>query len=993
MIEKLLRARSLSTVFVLGLVVFLVAINLAPAGAQPVEVTITDIQQTNDPLGDSPLVGQTVMVEGVVTAVDPGDGGLDGYFIGESDGGPWSGIYVADASGNRPAVGDLVRVTGQVAESEGLTVVTNLAEFTVVRNGEPLPVARGVTANMLETQGEPWESVRVAVHGATVTDENPDGTEDEFAEWLVSDVTEASVRVGYLLGDYGYTPVENDELLMVRGIAYDAGDEFKVEPARPDDVLPQAQYTSPYEIQTVPVGDDASPLVGQEVTTAGVVVGVFYTPEGRVRYVVQDVRGGPWSGVWVTEDTGETPTRGAHVEVTGTVREFFGRTELSNVVDGSMVVHSVDNVLPAVAEVTTRDVNTDQPNAESYEGLLVRTGQVTVVNVNPDEPDDFGEWLIQDWTGYAVRVDDMANYGYDPEEADELAFVQGLVDFTFDQYKLQPRDDDDVGTSAVTIGQARRRPLGEEVSLQGAVTVPNGVLDAGFAIQDGSAGIYVFHEDGFDLEIDLGDVVDVSGTLAESNGRLQVVPANPNTDVEVSGLAPEPFPLPRRTGRINEDSEGWLVGIEGTVIVTDTNRLMIDDGTGPADVVIAANTGIDLSGIQVGQEVTVVGLSSQFDAVPPFDGGYRVMPRFQTDVSPSGPAAATPTPSDTPTVTLTPAVSATPSPSATVTLTPAVSATPSPSATPTATQTPTMPPPEPAIAVAPAFRTLGVGEMTTTTIQVRHVSGLYGIDVSLTFDPALVQVMDADSERAGIQMTPGELLTSRNHFVATNRADNEAGTIDLVASLLNPAPPIDGSGDLFVIRWQGAAPGTTTVDWSDVTLSDEAGDLLDVVEESGSITVQAATSTPTLTPTPSITPTPSMTPTPTVTPTPEFVPTPGCDGGLCGGTLLVRAFQDFRCDGSFSAGVDRGIGGAQVTLRYDNGAEVVATTADHSAGYAYFGGVNLPAGTTATVSVEWPATSSGALESCPGSRETVTLTAESFTFGTRTIQFRARRMR
>jgi uncharacterized protein YdeI (BOF family) len=1038
--RPVIKSRSFSVILILSLVVAFVGLSLLPAGAQAIEVSIPDIQRTDNPAGDSPLLGQVVAVDGVVTALDSRDGGLNGYFIQEPEGGPWTGVYVADSSGNRPAIGDMVRVIGRVDEMLGLTVVTNLEEFTVVSNGNPLPAAQGVTANVLQTDGEPWESVWVAVHGATVISENPDAP-DDFGEWLIADATRGSVRVGHTLGDYDYRPMDGDVLVMVRGVVDFSSNAFKLEPTGSADILEQRDYTTIYEIQAVPkdAESDASPLNGERVTTAGVVTGVFFPPEGGVRYALEDVRGGEWSGVWVNQAAGEAPRRGSHVELTGTVREFFGRTELFDVDPDSIVVHSANNVLPAAAEIHTIDIATGRPSAESYEGVLIHVGPVTVTNANPDAPDDFGEWLIADWTGASIRVDDLGGYEYTPVEADELAFVQGPVDFTFNQFKIQPRDDNDIGTSAVTIGQARERPPGEEVSLQGVVTVPSGLLDAGFAIQDGSGGIYVFHPDGFSEPLDLGDVVDVTGRLANANGRLQVVPTDPATDVQVTGLAPLPPPLPWQTGQIGEASEGWLVMVGGTVTKKEADRLVLDDGSGPIDVIIAAGTGIDLADVAVGQEATIVGLSSQFDEAP-FEGGYRVLPRFQADVNPSGPAVLTPTPSPTATP-VPPAAYTVPLPTlfknqagctsvytlinmgdtvATVShelvdaednvyslvdtieaggekiydlatvvfdpplpdgfsgsgtiqsdqpLTASVQVCPGGSVT--------------SVVVSPDTRTIEQGGVTSTAIRVLGVAGLYGAEIHLEFDPNIVQVVDADADRPGVQVLPGPVFTDRNHYVAANRADNVAGTIDFAASLLNPEPPVDGSGDLATIRWRGVAPGSTTVHLADVSLSDQAGQLLAVRLEDGNISVVPATVT--------VTPTPSATATPTFTPTPEVVATPTCDGGLCGGALAVRAFYDFRCDGSFNAGVDHGVGGARLTLAYDNGARVIARTSDQ--GYAYFNGVNLPDSTTATLTVEWPTLADATLAACPSSREVVTLTAEDFNFGSRMVDFRAAKTR
>lgn len=73
----------------------------SPVSAQPPVLSIYDVQRTDDPEGDSPYVGQVVTVDGIVTALDPGTvDRLDGYFIEAPPAGPWSGIYIADPTGN-----------------------------------------------------------------------------------------------------------------------------------------------------------------------------------------------------------------------------------------------------------------------------------------------------------------------------------------------------------------------------------------------------------------------------------------------------------------------------------------------------------------------------------------------------------------------------------------------------------------------------------------------------------------------------------------------------------------------------------------------------------------------------------------------------------------------------------------------------------------------------------------------------------------------------
>ena len=112
----------------------------------PTEHTIAEIQGTGD---SSPLAGQPVITEGVVTAAYP-VGGFFGYVI-QTDGtgggtdatpGASDAVFVHQPSGAVTAtVGDLVKVTGPVSEFNGLTELSvNAADL---QDEGPAPI--GVT--------------------------------------------------------------------------------------------------------------------------------------------------------------------------------------------------------------------------------------------------------------------------------------------------------------------------------------------------------------------------------------------------------------------------------------------------------------------------------------------------------------------------------------------------------------------------------------------------------------------------------------------------------------------------------------------------------------------------------------------------------------------------------------------------------------------------------------------------------------------------------
>lgn len=90
-------------------------------------------------------------------------------------------------------------------------------------------------------------------------------------------------------------------------------------------------------------------------------------------------------------------------------------------------------------------------------------------------------------------------------------------------------------------------------------------------------------------------------------------------------------------------------------------------------------------------------------------------------------------------------------------------------------------------------------------LQVVNMHDLYGVDLLLTYDASVVEVIDTDLDRPGVQIEPGPLFTAQPYFVAYNRATVDhrtgVGTVSFVATLLNPAQPINGSGIVATVRY------------------------------------------------------------------------------------------------------------------------------------------------------------------------------------------------
>ncbi len=108
--------------------------------------------------------------------------------------------------------------------------------------------------------------------------------------------------------------------------------------------------------------------------------------------------------------------------------------------------------------------------------------------------------------------------------------------------------------------------------------------------------------------------------------------------------------------------------------------------------------------------------------------------------------------------------------------------------------------------------------LLVVTVQLEDVVDLYGAEVQLQFDPAQLKVRDEDPRLDGVQIAPGPLLAFDNRFVAANKADNQAGLIDFVFTLLKPAPPIQNEGVLATIIFEVSGNGPFTIKVKEVKL-------------------------------------------------------------------------------------------------------------------------------------------------------------------------------
>ncbi len=145
---------------------------------------------------------------------------------------------------------------------------------------------------------------------------------------------------------------------------------------------------------------------------------------------VQDIGGGPWSGLFVyLEGLSADVQRGDQLTLTGEISEYYDLTEITVGSPSEIAVtgtrHPVETALTAA-----------EADWEPYEGVLVELVDLSVTSV----ADAYGEGQ----TSFGLPLDDMF-FGWHEHviSGDRFAGVTGVVNYSYGAFKLEPRDLDD----------------------------------------------------------------------------------------------------------------------------------------------------------------------------------------------------------------------------------------------------------------------------------------------------------------------------------------------------------------------------------------------------------------------------------------------------------------------------------------------------------------------------------------------------------------------
>lgn len=180
--------------------------------------------------------------------------------------------------------------------------------------------------------------------------------------------------------------------------------------------------TSIYDIQGQ---DAASPLEGEVVSTTGIVTANF-----GLGYFIQDGTG-PWNGLYIY-DPGRNPGIGDSLVLTGTIDEYYEKTEMKTITGYYYI--SGGYALPAPVNINCIEA------VEPYEGVLITVDNATCTD--PNYQANYYMWTVNDGTG-DLLVHNTSVFEYEPTEG-EVYIVSGPLDYDFDEWKIQLRLGTDV---------------------------------------------------------------------------------------------------------------------------------------------------------------------------------------------------------------------------------------------------------------------------------------------------------------------------------------------------------------------------------------------------------------------------------------------------------------------------------------------------------------------------------------------------------------------
>lgn len=184
----------------------------------------------------------------------------------------------------------------------------------------------------------------------------------------------------------------------------------------------------------------------------------------------------------------------------------------------------------------------------------------------------------------------------------------------------------------IPIAQARAQAAGARVRVRGQVVVPPEVFERSLYIQDASGGLLIYWSRPSWPALQIGDWVEVTGTLGDFHGERELKVRRAH-DLVVLGGGEPPTPILVRCDQIGELYEGMLVMVAGIVSGFSERSLRLRDGIGEVVVYVREGLPWKRPWVERGEWWSATGVVSQYLTEPSSAGGYRLLPRFADDLA------------------------------------------------------------------------------------------------------------------------------------------------------------------------------------------------------------------------------------------------------------------------------------------------------------------------------------------------------------------------
>ena len=186
--------------------------------------------------------------------------------------------------------------------------------------------------------------------------------------------------------------------------------------------------------------------------------------------------------------------------------------------------------------------------------------------------------------------------------------------------------------------------LNNTVAVEGTATIANGIFTPGDLdsyLEDGSYGVNIYKSGGASIALTVGNKYIVKGTVGQLSGKTRITASDV---IEIgTGTLPSIYTVYTISDLIasGEVMEGRLVSIKNVTITgtwptssTAYVNLTATDASGNFTLRVNTTTAgvTDLSG----QEKDVVAIFEQFDSSSPFDAGYQIFTRSESDFYAAG---------------------------------------------------------------------------------------------------------------------------------------------------------------------------------------------------------------------------------------------------------------------------------------------------------------------------------------------------------------------